>query len=111
MALLVEFGMGTSLQRCDYTDAATRAVRDALWRHSVLLAELYDRAREDMVLDVTVGVQLPERVDPAALEAVFPYGRPRISVVRGGLDTPRPEGGAPTVMANAAIAISFEGVA
>jgi len=38
--LLTEFGIGTSLRRQDYTQAALRAVRDALWRNSINLAEL-----------------------------------------------------------------------
>ena len=29
--VLTEFGMGTSLRRRDYTEAAKRAVQDALW--------------------------------------------------------------------------------
>ena len=44
--LMMEFGMGSSLRRGDYTQAAERAVRDALWRNSINLAELFgfDRA-------------------------------------------------------------------
>ncbi|MFT6105690.1 MAG: hypothetical protein ACJA1E_002124, partial [Paracoccaceae bacterium] len=37
--LLTEFGMGTSLRRQDYTQAARRAVEDALWHNSINLAE------------------------------------------------------------------------
>ena len=63
-----------------------------------------------MVLDVEIGVQAPEAVDRAVLAKVFPYGQPHISVVKGGLDVPRDDGGNPTVIANAAISVSLEGV-
>ena len=35
--------MGSSLRRQDYTEAAVRAVKDALWHNSVILAELFGR--------------------------------------------------------------------
>lgn len=105
--LLTEFGMGTSLRRQDYTEAAVRALKDALWHNSINLAELFGVEKTAMVLDVEIGVQSPGAVDVAALEAVFPYGQPRVRVVKGGLDVPRQDGGKPTVIANAAISVSF----
>ncbi|MCG6882505.1 MAG: Lin0512 family protein [Silicimonas sp.] len=109
--LLTEFGMGTSLRRQDYTQAAVRALRDALWHNSINLAELFGVEKQAMLLTVEIGVQNPEAVDIAALEAVFPYGQPTFSVVKGGLDVPRGDGGKPTVIANAAISVALEGVA
>ena len=108
--LLTEFGMGTSLRRQDYTEAAVRALKDALWHNSINLAELFGVEKEAMLLTVEIGVQNPNAVDPQALKAVFPYGRPTVSVVKGGLDVPREDGGNPTVIANAAISVSLEGV-
>lgn len=109
MRVLTEFGMGTSLRRGDYTEAACRALRDALWHNSINAAELFGLPKDAMRLTVEVGVQRPEAVDIAALEAVFPYGRPKVRVVHGGLDVPRPDGtGHPTIMANAAISVSFD---
>ncbi|MDA8585145.1 Lin0512 family protein [Rhodobacteraceae bacterium] len=108
--LLTEFGMGTSLRRQDYTQAAVRALKDAIWHNSINLAELFGVDKGAMVLDVEIGVAEPDKVDRAVLAAVFPYGQPRISVVMGGLDVPRSDGGKPTVIANAAISVSIEGV-
>jgi uncharacterized protein (TIGR02058 family) len=109
MRLITEFGMGTSLRRGDYTEAAMRALRDALWRNSINAAELFGFDKADMRLDVQVGVQAPQAVDTSALQAVFPYGQAQITVVKGGLDIPRPEGeGNPTIMAHAAISVSFD---
>jgi len=105
--LLTEFGLGTSLRRQDYTEAAVRGVKDALWHNSVNLAELFGREKTEMLIDVEIGVAAPSRVDPAAVAAVFPYGQVEVHVVRGGLDIPRPDG-LPTVMANVAISVSFE---
>lgn len=107
--LLTEFGMGTSLRRGDYTQAACRAVRDALWHNSINLAELFGFPKEAMQIHVDVGVQKPEAVDVDAVAAEFPYGTPVIHVSNGGLDIPRPEGaGQPTVIANVALSVSFD---
>ncbi len=107
--LLVEFGMGTSLRRGDYTEAAVRGVRDALWHNSINLAELFGFEKTDMQIRVDVGVQHPQSVDVSAIEAVFPYGQVRVCVHQGGLDIPRPEGaGNPTIMANVALTVGFE---
>jgi len=108
--LLTEFGMGTSLRRQDYTEASVRALKDALWHNSINLAELFGKTKEDMVLTVEIGVQKPDAVDIDALTKVFPYGKPTVSVVKGGLDVPRADGGKPTVIANAAISVSLEGI-
>ncbi|MDO7609059.1 MAG: Lin0512 family protein, partial [Loktanella sp.] len=39
--VLTEFGMGTSLRRQDYTQAAKRALRDALWHNAINVAERF----------------------------------------------------------------------
>jgi uncharacterized protein (TIGR02058 family) len=104
--VLTEFGMGTSLRRQDYTSAARKALQDALWRNSINMAELFGQPKEAMVIDVEIAVQHPEKVDTAALHDVFPYGQVSIACVHGGLDVPRPDG-TPTVIANAAISVSF----
>ena len=109
--LLIEFGMGTSLRRADYTEAATRALKDALWHNSINLAELFDKPKEAMSICAVVGVQKPEEVDTEKLKAIFPYGQIFVHVSKGGLDVPRPGGGTPTVIANVAIKVSLEGVA
>jgi len=109
--LLIEFGMGSSLRRGDYTQAAERAVRDALWHNSINLAELFGFEKTDMQITLDVGVQKPDAVDIDVLKAVFPYGNVTVNVTKGGLDVPRPKGqegaGHPTVMANVALRVGF----
>jgi uncharacterized protein (TIGR02058 family) len=107
--LMVEFGMGSSLRRGDYTQAAERAVQDALWHNSINLAELFGFDKSAMQITLDVGVQQPDAVDVGVLRAVFPYGDVTVNVQRGGLDVARPEGeGNPTIMANVALSIAFD---
>lgn len=107
--LLVEFGMGTSLRRGDYTQAAVRGVKDALWHNSINLAELFGFDKTDMRILVDIGVQQPKEVDVAEVLKVFPYGQAEVRVLLGGLDVARPEGqGNPTIMANVALTVGFE---
>lgn len=105
--LLTEFGMGSSLRRQDYTQAAERALKDALWHNSINLAELFGKDKTDMQIDVEIGVQQPDMLDLDALKNVFPYGQIQMRAVKGGLDIPRPVGH-PTVMANVAISVSLD---
>ena len=106
--LMVEFGMGSSLRRGDYTQAAKRAVQDALWHNSINLAELFGFDKSDMHITLDVGVQRPDAVDADVLRAVFPYGHVTVNVQPGGLDVARPDGdGHPTIMANVALSVAF----
>lgn len=106
--VLVEFGMGSSLRRQDYTEAAKRAIRDALWHNSVNLAELFEFPKEAMIIDAEIGVAHPDLVDVAALKEIFPYGQPSITVTQGGLDVAKPHAEGHTVIANAAVIVSFD---
>ncbi|RLK03635.1 Lin0512 family protein [Ruegeria conchae] len=106
--VLVEFGLGTSLRREDYTEAALRAIKDALWHNSVNMAELFGFPKEAMIIDAEIGVQQPDQVDTEALKAVFPYGQPNITVTQGGLDIEKSHIEGRTVIANAAIIVSFD---
>lgn len=106
--LLTEFGMGSSLRRQDYTEAATRAVKDALWHNSINLAELFGKQKEDMQITVEVGVQDPGALDTSKVAAIFPYGQVTVVARKGGLDVPRSDGGKPTVIANVAISVALD---
>ena len=104
--MALELGMGTSLRKGDYTRAAVRAVQDALWRNSVSFAEAFGFEKSDMLIDVEIGVQKPDEVDKGEVKAVLPYGNGTVQVVAGGLDVPKPDG--VTILANAAVIISFD---
>lgn len=106
--VVTQFGMGTSIRSRNYTGAAERAIRDALWHNSLNVAEAFGFPREAMIIDVEVGVQQPEAVDRDALLKVFPYGQPSVTVVKGGLDIPKPGTDRISVIANAAVIVSFD---
>lgn len=106
--LVTQFGMGTSIRSRNYTEAAARAIRDALWHNSLNVADAFGFPREAMLIRVEIGVQQPEQVDTQALLTIFPYGQPSVSVVRGGLDISRREKEGWSVIANAAVMVSFD---
>lgn len=104
----MEFGMGTSLRQADYTKAAVRALQDALWHNSLNMAEAFGFEKHDMIVDIEIGVQQPDAVDAETVKAVLPYGRGSVQVVHGGLDIPKPNGEGATIIANAAVVVSFD---
>ena len=106
--LALELGMGTSLRAGDYSRAAVRAVEDALWRNSISFAEAFGFDKNDMLIDIHIGVQKPDLVDIDVVKAVLPYGNGSVTVGEGGLDIAMPDGSGVTILANAAIIVSFD---
>ena len=106
--MVTQFGMGTSIRSRNYTEAAARAIRDALWHHSLNVADAFGFPKEAMLIDVEIGIQQPEAVEVAALLGIFPYGQPSVRLVKGGLDVDKPDGSGTSVLANAAIIVSFD---
>jgi uncharacterized protein (TIGR02058 family) len=106
--VVTQFGMGTSIRSRNYTEACARAIRDALWHNSLNVADAFGFPRDAMFIDVELGVQQPSLVDTNALLSIFPYGQPTVRVVKGGLDIPRREKDGWSVIANAAVIVSFD---
>jgi len=104
----VEFGMGTDIRGADYTKAAVRALRDALWHNSLNIAGALGMPSDAMVVEVLIGVPRPERVDKAAVLAVLPHGTGTVTVVEGGLEIANDEGTDSTVIANAAAIVHLD---
>ena len=103
--MIVEIGMGTDLTGADYTKAAIRALKDALWHNSLTIAPAMGKKPEDMHVKVLVGVPKPELVDKEAVAEVLPYGTRYVEVVEGGLEIMNDEGTNLTVIANAAAVV------
>ena len=72
--IILEMGTGNDLYGEDYTKAAVRAVQDALHHSSIVLFRSLGIDRESMMVEVTVGVQMPDQVDKAVIQSQIPYG-------------------------------------
>ncbi len=105
--MVMELGMGTDLQGQDYTKAACRAVHNALRQNSLHVYDAFGVSRDDMVVEIIIGVQKPDQVDQQAVADMLPYGSRTVRVEAGGMDTPKDDGGA-TIMANAAIIVYLD---
>lgn len=84
---VMEVGMGMDQHGQDPTNAACKAVKDAVSRSC--LAGLLEVARlddvDEMVVDVLVACPDAGRVDAHAVLQALPFGRKEIRVVEGGL--------------------------
>ena len=107
---VTEMGMGVDVHGRDYTKAAKRAVSDAIRHSSLGFFRLLGRSVHEMLVDVTIGVPEPDKVDVAAVAAELPYGKVTVQCVVGGLEIPSSGGSDAIVMANAAVLVSFEEV-
>jgi hypothetical protein len=61
--------------------------------------------RNSLDVDVTIGVQHPERVDLERIRGSLPSGNVTVRAVKGGLDVADAAGSDRTVIASAAIAV------
>ena len=82
---VTEMGMGVDVHGLDYTNAAKRAVFDAIHHSSLGFPRLVGKTADDMRVDVTIGVPKPEAVDRQAILETLPHGTGHINVVHGGL--------------------------
>jgi len=93
---LLEIGTGVDLHGEDYTKAAKRAVKDAISGCSMIglrsCCGLKNReeVNEKVLVDVTVAVPEPDKVDSKAVLEELPEGARRIKVVQGGMRFPTP---------------------
>ena len=71
----MEFGMGTDLQGADYTKAAVRAVHDAMRHSSLSLYWSLGLDPAQMQVNITIGVQQPDKVDTAEIAEQEPFQR------------------------------------
>lgn len=72
--VVVEMGMGTSIRSGDYTQAAVRALRDALWRSSLSVTRALGMDVDAMRVEILVGVPQPEAVDTSKILEILPHG-------------------------------------
>ena len=106
--VILEMGTGNDLHGGDYTKAAVRAVEDATHHSSLPFIRSLKLDPGKMQVEVTIGVQRPERVDAAAVKSALPHGQVTVKVVKGGLDVPDTETGDLAVIATAAVCVRME---
>ena len=107
--VILEMGAGNDLHGGNYTKAALRAVQDALHHSSLMmLRSLGVDSKTQMFVEVTIGVQRPDKVDTEAVKASLPHGIVTVRAVKGGLDVIDKERGDNAVIASAAIAVRLE---
>jgi uncharacterized protein (TIGR02058 family) len=106
--MVLELGMGTDIRGADYTKAAVRALRDALWHNSLSIADAVGLPTDSMQVDVRIGVPHPEKVDKDAVLAILPHGTGTVTVVEGGLEIPNDAGTNSTVLAHACAIVRLD---
>ncbi len=106
--MVLQIGMGTDIRGADYTKAAVRALRDALWHNSLGVADAVGLPVDAMRVEVTIGVPHPEEVDKATVLAALPHGTGTVEVVEGGLEIANDSGTNVTVIANAAALVRLD---
>ena len=107
--VILEMGTGNDLHGGNYTKAALRAVQDALHHSSLaMIRSLGVDSKTGMFVDVTIGVQKPEKVDNEKVRLSLPHGIVTVKAVKGGLDVPDEEGKDLAVIASAAVAVRLE---
>jgi uncharacterized protein (TIGR02058 family) len=103
--VILEMGMGNDLHGGDYTKAALRAVQDAIHHSSLSMMRSLGVDSKTMLVDVTIGVQQPGKVDAEKVKASLPHGKVSVKVVKGGLDVPDDTGRDTAVIASAAVEV------
>ena len=106
--MAIEIGMGTDIRGADYTKAAVRALRDALWHNSLNIADAVGKPVDSMVVEVLIGVPKPDQVDKAEVLKVLPHGTGTVKVYEGGLEIFNDAGTGSTVLAHAAAIVRLD---
>jgi uncharacterized protein (TIGR02058 family) len=106
--VILEMGMGNDLHGGDYTKAALRAVQDAIHHSSLSMLRSLKVDSKTMLVDVTIGVQQPDKVDAEKVRASLPHGKASVKVVKGGLDVPDEAAGDVAVIASAAVVVRLD---
>ena len=101
--IILEMGTGNDLYGEDYTKAACRAVEDAIRHSSLILFRSLGFDHADMQVQVTIGVQYPEKVDAELVAQKLPRGTASVRVVKGGLNVVDADNNSCTVVATAAV--------
>ena len=106
-SVILEMGTGIDLHGQNYTEAARRAVWNAVHQSSLMFLGFFgpDTSKE-MIVEVTLGIPKPEEVNEAEVLKVLPHGKGVLKAVQGGLEIEARSGsGDKTIIANAAVIV------
>lgn len=106
---ILEIGTGIDLHGQNYTEAARRAVWNAVHQSSLMFLGLFgENTASEMIVEVTLGIPQPDKVDEEEVLSVLPHGKGVLNTVRGGLEVESREGsGDKTIIANAAVIVKI----
>jgi len=100
---IIEMGMGNDQYGMDYQKAAARAIESAIRRSAIPMYATTGLSHADMRVQVTIGVQEPDRIDTVALAQNLPRGRASVQAVFGGQNIVNPQTGDTIVVVTAAV--------
>ena len=106
--VVIEMGMGTDIRGKDYTKAACRALKDALWHNSLGIADIMGVDVDSMWVDVRIGIPQPEEVNVEEVLSILPHGTGQISCIKGGLEIENTDRNDATIIANAAAIVYLD---
>ena len=96
--VITEYGSGNDLH----------AVEDAIHHSSLSLIRSLGLDARKMQVEVTVGVQRPERVAAERVKAALPHGEVTVKVIKGGLDVPDDTSSDVAIIASAAVTVRID---
>ncbi|MBU2547685.1 MAG: Lin0512 family protein [Proteobacteria bacterium] len=84
---IVELGTGVDLHGEDVTEAACRAVKDAISSNCLCgLMEIVDlKDPGQMEVEVLIATPRPEEVDTVQVASMLPFGKTSVTSVQGGM--------------------------
>jgi uncharacterized protein (TIGR02058 family) len=106
--IVLEIGMGTDIRGKDYTKAACRALKDALWHNSLGISGILNVDVDSMWVEVSIGIPKPQEVNTDKVLEILPHGTGRVSCEHGGLEIKNPDRDDCTIIANAAAVVYLD---
>ena len=106
--VVIEIGMGTDIRGRDYTKAACRALKDALWHNSLGIADIVGVDVDSMWVEVSIGIPQPEKVNVAEVLSILPHGSGQVTCMQGGLEIENIKRNDYTIIANAAAVVYLD---
>ena len=106
--VVIEIGIGTDIRGRDYTKAACRALKDALWHNSLGIADIVGVDVDSMWVEVSIGIPQPEKVNVAEVLSILPHGSGQVTCMQGGLEIENIHRNDFTIIANAAAVVYLD---